>query len=195
MARCAVLGGAAAVRVNGAEDVRAVKRAVSVPIIALAKTPMPARQLITADADAARDLASAGADMIALEVTGEAPGGIEWRQRLLRQVRAELRLPVIADVSNLEEGLAAWEAGAELVGTTLSGYTRDSRQLAGPDLELARALVAHDVRTAVEGRVQSPAEVASALSDGVWTVVVGSSITDPVTLTRRFVAAAAGAAS
>lgn len=189
MARCAELGGAAGVRVNGAEDVRAVKRVVRGPVIGLAKVPLLGRQLITEDADAAQDLAAAGADVIALEVTGEAPGGIGSRLRLLRAVRAGLGVPVLADVSNLGEGLAAWEAGAELVGTTLAGYTRDSPRLDGPDLELAGALVALGIRTVVEGRVRSPAEVARALAGGAWAVVVGTSITDPVALTRRFAAA------
>ncbi len=141
LARCAELGGAAGVRVNGCEDVRATKAHVSLPTIALEKVPLrPGRFLITAELDAARDLALAGADMIALEVTSERPGGVARGLKLIADVHRELQLPVMADVSTLEEGMSAWRAGAELVATTLSGYTPYTADRDGPDLELARSM-------------------------------------------------------
>jgi N-acylglucosamine-6-phosphate 2-epimerase len=187
LARCAELGGAAGVRVNSSEDVRATKDHISLPMIAIDKVPLrPGRFLITPDLGAARDLALAGADMIALEVTAERPGGVAKGVELIVKVHRELDLPVMADVSTLEEGLSAWRGGAELVATTLSGYTPYTIRHPGPDVELARAMAQAGIRTVLEGRISSPLEVAAAFAEDVWAVVVGRAITDPVATTARF---------
>jgi len=83
----------------------------------------------------------------------------------------------------------AWDAGAQVVATTLSGYTPYSRQDPSPDLELIRRLADAGVRVIAEGRFTTPGEVAEAFSAGALAVVVGSAITDPVSITRRFAAA------
>jgi N-acylglucosamine-6-phosphate 2-epimerase len=190
LARCAELGGAAAVRVNGSPDVRATKQRVSLPTIGLHKAPLrPGRFLITPDLDSARDLALAGADMIALEVTAERPGGLTRGVQLIAEVHRELNLPVMADVSTLEEGLLAWREGAELVATTLSGYTRYTADRDGPDLELAGAMARAGIRSILEGRITRPPEVAAAFAEDVWAVVVGGAITNPVAITARFAGA------
>lgn len=187
LARCAELGGAAAVRVNGCADARATKDQASLPVVALHKVPLrKGRSLITPDLGAARELAVAGADMIAIEVTAERPGGLARGVKLIADVHRELALPVMADVSNFEEGWLAWQGGAELVATTLSGYTPYTDDRGGPDLELAGAMARAGIRTVLEGRISSPAEVAAAFAAGVWAVVVGRAITDPMATTARF---------
>ncbi|MFC5828767.1 hypothetical protein ACFPZ3_33285, partial [Nonomuraea insulae] len=112
------------------------------------------------------------------------------RLTLIGQIH-ELGVPVMGDVSTLEEGLAAWEAGADLVGTTLSGYT--ARQLPtpyDPDLHLVGALASHGVRVIAEGRYRTEQQVRQAFAAGAWAVVVGGAITDPISITRRLAAAA-----
>ncbi|MFI9589953.1 N-acetylmannosamine-6-phosphate 2-epimerase [Nonomuraea sp. NPDC052265] len=124
LARCAELGGAAGLRVNGPEDVRAVKAVSRLPLIGLAKVPRPhARPLITPSFALCEDLVRAGADMVALEVTAEAEPQVGDLPALVERVRGELGVPVMADVSTAEEGLRAWDRGASLISTTLSGYT------------------------------------------------------------------------
>ncbi|MER6576827.1 N-acetylmannosamine-6-phosphate 2-epimerase [Nonomuraea sp. NPDC001023] len=124
LARCAELGGAAGLRVNGPEDVRAVKAATDLPLIALAKVPRPnARPLITPTFALCESLVRAGADMVALEVTAEAEPAAGDLPSLVERVWKELGVPVMADVSTAEEGLLAWNRGAALISTTLSGYT------------------------------------------------------------------------
>jgi N-acylglucosamine-6-phosphate 2-epimerase len=99
-------------------------------------------------------------------------------------------VPVMADVSTLDEGLRAAEGGATFVGTTLSGYTPYTQRLdQGPDVELVGALAASGIRVVAEGRYASPADVRRAFDAGAFAVVVGGAITDPVAITRRFVAA------
>lgn len=190
LARCAELGGAAGVRVNGTQDVRATKQLVSLPTIGIQKVALrTGRLLITPDLDSARDLALAGADMIALEVTDERPGGVDRGVQLIAEVHRELGLPVMADVSTFEEGMLAWRGGAELVATTLSGYTRYTAGRDGPDLELAGAMARAGIRAVLEGGATSPAEVTAAFTEDVWAVVVGRAITDPLAITERFAAA------
>ncbi|MEU8318079.1 hypothetical protein AB0C33_06880 [Nonomuraea sp. NPDC048881] len=124
LARCAELGGAAGLRVNGPEDVRAVKAVTGLPLIGLAKVPRPhARPLITPTFALCESLVRAGADMVALEVTAEAEPEAGDLPFLVERVWKELGLPVMADVSTAEEGLLAWNRGAALISTTLAGYT------------------------------------------------------------------------
>ncbi|MFF4195076.1 N-acetylmannosamine-6-phosphate 2-epimerase [Nonomuraea sp. NPDC001831] len=124
LARCAELGGAAGLRVNGPEDVRAVKAATDLPLIGLAKVPRPnVRPLITPTFALCESLVRAGADMVALEVTAEAEPAAGDLPSLVERVWKELGVPVMADVSTAEEGLLAWNRGAALISTTLSGYT------------------------------------------------------------------------
>ncbi|MFF0860368.1 hypothetical protein ACFYUV_01335 [Nonomuraea sp. NPDC003560] len=124
LARCAELGGAAGLRVNGPEDVRAVKAVTGLPLIGLAKVPRPhARPLITPTFALCEALVRAGADVVALEVTAEAEPEAGDLPSLVERVWKELGVPVMADVSTAEEGLLAWSRGAALISTTLSGYT------------------------------------------------------------------------
>ncbi|MFB4280357.1 N-acetylmannosamine-6-phosphate 2-epimerase [Nonomuraea sp. MTCD27] len=187
LAECAVLGGAAGLRVNSAEDIAAVRRRTDVPVIGLHKVSHGHRDVITPTPELAAGLVEAGADAIAVDLTPEAPGpGL----KLIEHIH-ELGRPVMGDVSTLDEGLAAWEAGADFVGTTLSGYT--ARQLPtphDPDLRLVGALAARGVRVIAEGRYRTEDHVRQAFAAGAWAVVVGGAITDPVSITRRLAAAA-----
>lgn len=191
LSRCAELGGAAGVRVAGVRDVEAVRRQVEIPIIGIEKVELrPGRYWITPDLAAARALVVAGAAMVAVEVSSDPPTGVEGGVRLISEIHDRLGVPVMADVSSHEEAMLAWEGGADLVGTTLSGYTLSSAGADGPDLQLARRLAAARVRTVLEGRVESPAQVRAAFEAGVWAVTVGTAITNPLAITQRFVAAA-----
>lgn len=183
LVRCAEIGGAAGVRVNGPADVEVAKASVAIPVIGLFKVPGPSRDLITPGIDQATRLVRAGADIIAVEVTDELGAG---QIDVVRRVREDLGVPVMADVSTHAEGVRAWRAGADLVATTLSGYT-DETGPAGqlPDLELVGRLHADGIRTVAEGRYQTEQHVEEAFDRGAWATVVGTAITDPVAITRR----------
>ena len=192
LAECAQLAGAAGLRINGAEDIRAARHRTDLPIIGLHKIrDTGPREFITPGIEYAEQLAAAGAHMIAVEVTEDAPGE---PLALVKRIRAELDLPVMADVSTLHEGRRAWDAGAEAIGTTLSGYTTTSRSTGpAPDIALVRDLAAHGIRTVAEGRYATPEHVRDAYAAGAWTVVIGTAITDPVAIARRLVRATPGA--
>ncbi|MGW8887548.1 N-acetylmannosamine-6-phosphate 2-epimerase [Streptomyces sp. NPDC055749] len=190
MARAAVAGGAAAVRVNSPEDVAAVRKAVSVPIIGLWKDGDEG-VYITPTLDHARQIAEAGADLVALDATARPrPDGLPLAETIAALHR--LGIGVLADVSTHQEGLAAAAAGADAVATTLSGYTPHSARLEGPDFALMTSLArALHVPLIAEGRIGTPEEAARALGRGAHAVVVGGAITRPTSITERFAAALA----
>jgi N-acylglucosamine-6-phosphate 2-epimerase len=191
MARAAEDGGALGLRVNGPADVTAVRAASRLPIIGILKrrTPGFPVEITPAFADAAA-IVAAGADVVALDGTARPRDG-EPLADLIGRIRRELGRPVMADVATVEDGVAAALAGADAVATTLSGYTgavaaaRDDP----PDFDLIVALVAAiAVPVVAEGRLWTPDHVAQALGHGAHCVVIGTAITNPRDITRRFVA-------
>jgi len=196
LAQCAERGGAAGVRVDGPDDIAAVRRAVSVPIIGIYKMRGESPIYITPTFAEAQAVARAGADIVAIQATRERDrtAGADPLGPLIARVHDECGVPVMADVSTLDEGVAAASAGADLVATTMAGYTPHSRQVAGPDLDLVRELVgAIAAPVVVEGRVTTPEDAGAALRAGAWAVVVGRAITMPEAITARFVLALEGA--
>jgi N-acetylmannosamine-6-phosphate 2-epimerase/N-acetylmannosamine kinase len=179
-------GGAAGIRANGVADITAIRRAVDLPIIGIQKTPLPeVGWLITGSFEAAKDLVAAGADIIALDCTrrGQELGALDR----VRRIRAELGVPVMADVATLDEALAAQQAGADLVATTLRGYTAETAEVRAFDPAFVR-LLAERLETPVvtEGRIHTPEQAREALRAGSLAVVVGTAITAPREITRRF---------
>lgn len=191
LAECAQLAGASGLRINGADDIRAARRRTDLPIIGLHKVrDTGSRYFITPGIEYAEQLAAAGAQMIAVEVTDDAPGD---PVALVKRIRTELNLPVMADVATPDEGRRAWDAGADAVGTTLSGYTTTTRKHEpGPDVGLVRDLAGRGIRIVAEGRYATPTDVQDAYAAGAWSVVIGTAITDPIAIARRFVQATPG---
>jgi N-acylglucosamine-6-phosphate 2-epimerase len=201
MARAAAAGGAAGIR---AQEVAAVKAAVSLPVIGLRKRRVEGSEVyITPEPADASAVADARADIVALDATlRPRPGGIAAGD-FIAALAEELGVPVLADVDSLEAGVAAREAGAAAVATTLAGYTTDARNATvggglapaaaasgGPDLALVAALAAElDCPVLAEGRIATPDQARAAFEAGAFAVVVGTAITDPVALTRGFAAA------
>ncbi len=189
-AQCALMGGAAGIRANGPADVRAIRRVTDVPIIGIYKQKEQWPVYITPTLAAARAIVRAGANIIAIDATHRARKGGLTPEALIQQIKDELGCLVMADIDILEEGLLAAKAGADIVATTMSGYTERSVPTLGPDLKLLRALVKR-IQTPIicEGRVNTPADAAAAFAAGAFAVVVGTAITNPLEMTRRFAGA------
>ncbi len=190
MAVAAQAGGASAIRANTPPDIAAIRRSVDLPIIGLFKEDFPGYPVfITPTLDHAKAVAKAGADVIALDATARPrpqPGDLA---DFIAAIHDATGLPVLADISTPAEGVAAVAAGADLVSSTMSGYTPYSSQQVGPDIELVAALAAAvDVPVLAEGRYRLPEQAAAALAAGATAVVVGGAITRPLEITRWFVA-------
>jgi N-acylglucosamine-6-phosphate 2-epimerase len=179
MAQAAVLNGAVGLRIDTPAHVRAVRAKVRSPIIGLWKRSLPGYDVyITPQFEHAEVIAIAGADIIAIDATTrERPSG-ETVATLISRIHDELGKPVMADVDTLEAATTAAAAGADIVGTTLYGYTGQTQHLSPPGFDLLAQMVEHlDVPVICEGGIASPQMAKDALKIGAYAVVVGTAIT------------------
>jgi glucokinase len=149
--------------------------------------------LITPTFELARALKEAGASILAIDCTarGQRYGALE---RLAR-IRTELGMPVMADIATVEEAVAAARAGADVVASTMRGYTEETESVERFEPEFVAALVkAVNVPVLAEGKIGTPAEAASAIAAGALAVIVGTAITLPRAITQAFAEAVAEAA-
>lgn len=193
MMKSVVKGGAGGLRVAGARDVKNAKHLFDIPVIGLTKPDVipPNWQeivYITPTLDDVIELVKAGADIIAFDGTmRERPNGAKLED-LIKYIKINKRVSM-ADISTVEEGINAAKLGANMLSTTLSGYTQFSKNRGeGPDFELLEQLVKETNLTVVlEGRIWEPEEVDKAFELGAHCVVIGSAITRPQLITKRFV--------
>lgn len=193
MMKSVVKGGAGGLRVAGARDVKNAKHLFDIPIIGLTKPEVipPNWQeivYITPTLDDVIELVKAGADIIAFDGTmRERPSGAKLED-LIKYVKINKRVSM-ADISTLEEGINAAKLGANMLSTTLSGYTQFSQNRGeGPDFELLEQLVKEtNLPVVLEGRIWEPDEVDRAFELSAHCVVIGSAITRPQLITKRFV--------
>lgn len=189
--------GAVGIRANGPANVSAIASAVTVPIIGIYKLDVPGYEVyITPTFKQAAEIAAAGASIIALDATNRPRPGPDDTRRLIARIHDELDVRVMADISTLAEGVAAAEAGADIVASTMSGYTpytTDRRNVAGPDLELIRELVNRVEGPVIcEGRVHRPEECRAALEAGAYAVVIGTAITATGWIAEQYIKAMRG---
>lgn len=187
LAQAALLGGADGLRIEGAARLAKVRSALPGALIIgivkrdLAGSPVRITPL-TQDVVA---LAAAGADIIAVDATHRTRP--EPVAHLIRQI-TQLGKIAMADCSCMEDAVLASEAGASIVGTTLSGYTGGPVPQ-GPDFELLTDMTAHFPRVMAEGRFNTPPECARARQLGAWAVTVGTAITRTEVVAQWFAAA------
>lgn len=194
MMKSVVNGGAGALRLAGARDVKNAKKLFNLPIIGLTKPniiPKNYKELvyITPNIKDVIELVEAGADVIATDATQRKRPNNEKLQDLIKYIHINKRL-AMADISTLEEGLNAKEFGADIISTTLAGYTLESANSPAndPDFELLKQLVEQtQLPVVLEGRIWEPEQVNKAFELGAHCVVIGSAITRPQLITKRFV--------
>lgn len=189
MAVAAQENGAVALRIQGVRNIQAVKQRARVPIVGLIKRQYDGFEpYITATEREVREVLDAGADVVAFDATFRArPGGITVGD-LVASIR-QAGAAAMADCATFEEGSAAAAAGADIVATTLCGYTAQTRDVPLPALELTRALRRLEAFVICEGGVHAPADAAAARDAGADAVVVGTAITNIEWLTEHFSAA------
>lgn len=182
------IGGAAAVRLQGLQDCRAARAAVSVPVIGLWKDG-DAGVYITPTLEHAIAVAETGAEIVAIDATRRPrPDGRTFAEVVTGLKERFPDVLVMADCGSVADAEAAQAAGADLLGTTLAGYSGEREKTAGPDFEFVDQVVAMaEVPVVVEGRVHTPAQAREALDRGAFAVCVGTAITHPSTITGWFV--------
>lgn len=191
MMQSVINGGAAALRVAGTRDVKNAKQ-LGVPIIGLTKPdglPPNWKEIvyITPGLKEVQGLIDAGADIIAFDGTSR-PHDNCTLEEIINLIHQSKRL-AMADISTLEEGVNCANLGADIISTTLAGYTLESGEpTKGPDYELLEKLVASVNKPVIlEGRIWEPSEVKKAFELGAHCVVIGSAITRPQLIVKRFI--------
>lgn len=185
IARSVILGGAAGVRIEGVANIDAVRRRTGVPIIGLIKARRADTEIYITPALAnVASIIEAGADIVALDATNRPrPTDLE---AMFGAIAAKGRLSM-GDVSTLDEGKRAIDAGASLISTTMAGYTPYSNQQRGPDFQLMGQLAGAGLPFVAEGRIWTPQEAVRCFELGARFIVVGGAITRPDAITRGFV--------
>jgi N-acylglucosamine-6-phosphate 2-epimerase len=179
MAQAAVENGAVGVRIDTPSHISAVRSQVKVPIIGLWKQVIPGYDVyITPQFYHAAAVAEAGADIIAIDATTRHRPDGETLGDIISQIHQQLAKPVMADVDTIEAARAATTAGADILGTTLYGYTAKTNNDSPPGWELLKQIVAElDIPVICEGGISSPQMARQALDLGAYAVVVGTAIT------------------
>ncbi|MBD2437907.1 N-acetylmannosamine-6-phosphate 2-epimerase [Nostoc sp. FACHB-110] len=179
MAQAAVNNGAVGVRIDTPSHIVAVRERVKAPIIGLWKQIISNYDVyITPQYHHAAAVAEAGADIIAIDATTRHRPDGETVADIINRIHQQLGKPVMADVDTIEAARAAAIAGADILGTTLYGYTAKTNNDSPPGWELLRQIVAElDTPVICEGGIASPQMARQALDLGAYAVVVGTAIT------------------
>ena len=192
MMKSVVNGGAGGLRVAGARDVRKEKNNFDIPVIGLTKPeklPENWREIvyITPTLKEVNELIEAGADIIAFDGTSRPRGNCTLKD-IIEKIHSAGKL-AMADISTEEEGVNCASLGCDIISTTLSGYTVESGEATEePDWELLKNLTKKINKPVIlEGRIWEPEQVKKAFVLGAHSVVIGSAITRPQLITKRFI--------
>lgn len=190
MAFAAKEGGACGIRANSPEDIVEIRKTVDLPVIGLHKVDYDDSDIyITPTMKEIDALVATGVEIIALDATNRTrPGGLSLTE-FFTEVRAKYPDQLfMADTSCFEEGKLAAELGFDLIGTTMSGYTPYTKGRSLPDYELMERYVKELNKPIIaEGGIWEIDQLKTAMATGVWAAVVGTAITRPRDITRRFV--------
>ena len=192
MAKAAVQSGAAGIRANGVRDISQIKKVVNVPIIGIIKRTYPNTEAyITPSIDEVDQLVEIGCEIIAVDGTKNTREGLLTAVEYIKLIKKKYPNQLfMADISNLEEAINAFKAGADLVGTTLNGYVKGSVIKEEPDYELVKKISKTcKIPVIAEGRIHYPYQAKKMFEEGAYSIVVGGAITRPQEITKRFVEA------
>lgn len=186
LARCAEQNGAVGVRIEGAARIAAVRAAVGVPIVGIVKAAHAGfAPYITSTREEIAAVAAAGAEIVAFDATDRPRAGGATVGDLVAHARA-CGLLAMADCANEADAAGAIAADADLVATTLAGYTPGTQGRALPALDVLAWIAARHPFAVCEGGVGDPAAAERAFAAGAAAVVVGTAITNVDALVRRF---------
>ena len=191
MARAAAEGGARGIRANTKEDIAEIKTQVDLPVIEIVKRDYEDSKIyITPTMKEIEELMEVKPEIIALDATSALRPGGKTLDEFFREVKEKYPEQLfMADCSTVEEALHADELGFDFIGTTLVGYTDQSRHLKieNNDFEIIREILAKAKHPVIaEGNINTPEKAKRVIELGCYSVVVGSIITRPQLITKSF---------
>ena len=192
MAYAAMLGGASGIRANSVEDIQEIKKTMQLPIIGIIKQVYDESDVFITPTIKEIDLLyQEGVDIIALDATKRVRPDGKTISEVFPAIRERYSDQIfMADCSTYEEAAEAYKLGFDCLGTTLSGYTSYTTGRSLPDVELLGRLVKDfDIPIIAEGGIWTPEQLKTVFDLGIHAAVVGTAITRPMEITKRFVAA------
>lgn len=191
MAVAAKEGGALGIRANTKEDIKEIQSQVDLPVIGIVKRDYEdSKVYITPTMKEIDELMEVKPEIIALDATGALrPGGVtldDFFHQIKEKYPDQL---LMADCSTVEEALHADELGFDFIGTTMVGYTEQSKndKIEANDFEIIKQIVAKAKNKVIaEGNINTPEKAKRVVELGVFSVVVGSIITRPQLITKSF---------
>lgn len=192
MAKAAAEGGAAGIRANTAQDIAAIQQETDLPIIGIVKRNYPDSDIyITPTLQEVKELMEVSPAIIALDATDRLRPEGKSLDAFFKELKEAYPDQLwMADCSTVEEALHADALGFDFIGTTLVGYTPQSAglKIEANDFEIIRDILAGICHPLIaEGNIDTPEKAKRVLELGAYSVVVGSIITRPQVITRRFV--------
>lgn len=192
MALAAKMGGAKGIRANSIDDIREIKKIVDLPIIGIIKKDYPGTSVyITPTMKEIDDLVKERVDIIAMDATFSKRLNGETLDEFFKKVKNKYPQQIfMADCSTVAEAIHADKIGFDFIGTTLVGYTPQSKgdKIEANDFEIMRKIIKEVKHPVIgEGNLNTPIKAKRALDLGCYSVVVGSMITRPQVITKYFV--------
>lgn len=192
MAKAAAQSGAVGIRANTVRDITQIKAVVDLPVIGIIKKDYPGTPMyITVTMAEVDALVECGVDILAVQGTSALRPDGSTAADFIRQIKAKYpQQLVMADIATLEEAMACAEAGADFVGTTMRGYTPETKGIDDIDFAFITELTQKcPAKVIAEGHIHSPEQAVQALQAGAFALVVGGAITRPAEITARFTGA------
>lgn len=198
MARAAKQAGSPVIRTNSIRDIIEIKKETGLPVIGLIKQNYEGSEVyITPTMKEIDELVKVDTDIIALDCTFSKRLNDEHISNFIKEIKEKYpKVLLMADISTYEEGINAYKCGVDFVGTTMNGYTTQSKEVNIENVELVSKLSKEILIPVIaEGRVHYPYQVKEMLDAGAYAVVVGGAITRPLEIAQRFMQAAKGECS